>query len=143
MSHSEPWNRNPVSRPLAMPDGVKRIVTLPDWAWDALDQRNPKARDAAVRLCWSRASKYERSEAFDYMLAAHAHSDRRRQQKFEYLLDITEEPKIPGGGKLPANDHFDPKTLPAFPDPCWTESHCWNWYERRMLARFSRMVAQE
>lgn len=132
----EIWNTNPTSRTVQFPDGLKRILTLPDWAWAVFDTRNKKAFDAAIHLSWSRATQYGISEAFDYMMVAQAHSDQRRFMKFDYYLSISDDAKIPGKAKIPINDHYDPKRLPDFPDPFWTEAESWSAYEQRMRELF-------
>ncbi|GEM_PF-6484074 len=131
------WNINTVSRVVVMPNGLQRIICLPQWVWHELDKRKKKAFDAAIALCWMRAEEYECLEAFDYLMAATAHSDHRRFYKFEYYIQISEMSMI-SEPSIPANDHYDPKYLPDFPDPWWLEAPCMKAYARRIRSLFDK-----
>ena len=119
-----------------MPDGIKRIVSLPKWAWVALDELKESAFKAAVSLSWSKTKQYERNDAFEYLLIAFAHSDRRRIAKLHFYLDVCDTGII-AEPKFPVNDHYNPQHLPDFPDPWWAEAECWETYKKRIKRLFN------
>jgi hypothetical protein len=137
----ENWDINLSSRPLTMPNGIKRLVRLPLWAWDIYADYNDRDMKLIIFLNWTRALKFERPESFDYIMTADAHSKFRRIQKMVYLYDLLGKEVMRELAEFPANDFHDPCVLPQFPDPWPNEAHCLQWMKKRIHARFPKSVS--
>ncbi|MFD2257689.1 hypothetical protein ACFSSA_13480 [Luteolibacter algae] len=132
------WDAYLSSRPLTMPNGVKRLVRLPLWAWDIYADYTDLDMKRIVSLNWTRALQFERPEAFDYIMTSDAHSKSRRYQKMAYVYDLLGKDNMRELAEFPANDFHDPCTLPTFPDPWPHEAHCLLWMKKRIQARFPK-----
>lgn len=110
------WKTSRSTRCLLMPDGSDRLVTLPGWAWREWNRLDNEYRRMIIRECWCP----DLIDRFDYFLTARMHKQGRVGQKIAYYARYNRV--IPGGCTyLPANDLFDPRELPRFPDPFWRE----------------------
>lgn len=111
-----------------MPDRSSRLVTMPGWAWREWDRLAKDYQESIVDDCWFK----EFENNFAYFLTARMHMAAREGKKI--LYQVRYQRAIPGGCSFRiANDFFDPRELPRFPDPFWKEMP-YKWLEANGLA---------